>query len=125
VNEVHAACGKAVPGVIVATIPAATPTYTAHYALGSSCQWHTDDLSHRALAVAVTTVPYTGWRRMQSTLTDQITVSGRPAVRGHAEGACTVLVDVSDVALEVDLTGVPDPTCQTTTELAGQILAGH
>jgi hypothetical protein len=125
VDVVHAACGKQVPAGIVAAIPDAMPTYTQHYALGSSCQWHTDDISRRVLAVAVTTVPYVGWRRMQSMLTDQTTVSGRPAVRGHVDGACTVLVDVDGVALEVDLFGVSDPTCQTTTKLAGQILAGH
>lgn len=125
VDAVHAACGKQVPVGIVAAIPGATPTYTPHYALGSSCQWHTDDISRRVLAVAVTTVPYIGWRRMQSTLTDQATVTGRPAVRGQVDGACTVLVDVDGVALEVDLFGVSDPTCKTTTALAGQILAGH
>jgi hypothetical protein len=123
VGMVRAACGHRVPDAIATAIPAATPTFTAHYALGSSCQWHTDDLAHRAVAVAVTTVPYSGWQRMQSALTDQTTVAGHAAVRGQQQGSCTVLVDVNGVALEVDLTGVADPGCQTTTRLAGQILA--
>jgi hypothetical protein len=122
-KAVQASCGNRVPSLITTTIPGASATYTPHYAVGSTCQWHTNDISRRVLAVAVTTVPYSGWQRMQPTLTEHTTVAGHPAVRGHILTSCVVLVDVEGSTLDVELTGVSDPSCDTTTDLAGQILS--
>jgi Protein of unknown function (DUF3558) len=124
-NAVRSACGKSLPPVVVQGVPGAAATYTAHFAFGSNCQWHTDDLTRRALAVAVTVMPYRNYQRLQPMLAGHTSVAGYQAVRGHVEGGCTVLVDVDDVALDVELTGVADAGCQTTTTLAGQILVGR
>jgi hypothetical protein len=104
-------------------IPGATAVYVPKYAFGSDCQWSSADYSHRVIAYAITAMPYGNWQKMQA-LTGQATVSGYAAVRGQTDGNCVVLVDVHNVAFEVDLRGIGDPTCQTTTTLAGQLLAG-
>jgi hypothetical protein len=111
-----------VPSTITAVIPGATAVYVPKYALGSDCQWSSADYSRRIIVYAITAMPYRNWQSMQE-LTDQTTVAGYPAVRGHTDGNCVVLVNVQNVALEVDLKGVADPTCQTTTTLAGHVLA--
>jgi hypothetical protein len=97
--------------------------YVPKYAFGSDCQWSSADYSHRVIAYAITAMPYANWQRMQA-LSDQTTVAGYSAVRGQADGSCVVVADVHNVALEVDLRGISDPMCQTTTTLAGHLLAG-
>ena len=121
-RAVKASCGSEVPSAVTAVIPGATAVYVPKYAMGSNCQWSSADYSHRIIAYAITAMPYRNWQSMQG-LTDQTTVAGYPAVRGHTDGACVVLVNVQNFALEVDLRGVADPTCQTTTNLAEHVLA--
>jgi hypothetical protein len=122
-DAVRSACGKPVPPVVAQGVPGAAAAYTAHFAFGSHCQWHTDDVTRRALAIAVTVMPYRNYERLQPVLADHTSVAGYQAVRGHVDGSCTVLVNVDNVALDVELTGVTDADCQITTTLAGQILA--
>jgi hypothetical protein len=112
-----------VPSAVTAVIPGATAVYVPKYALGSDCQWSSEDYSRRVIAYAITSMPYGNWQRMQA-LSGQATVAGYTAARGQTDGSCVVLVDVQNVALEVDLRGIGDPTCQTTTTLAEHLLAG-
>jgi len=121
-DTVKAACGKQVPAAVTAVIPDATAVYVPKYALGSDCQWSSEDYSHRVIAYAISSMPYRNWAGMQG-LSGQATVAGYPAVRGQSDGNCVVLVNVHNVAFEVDLKGIADPTCQTTTTLAGHVLA--
>jgi len=121
-RAVQESCSKQVPAPIIAVMPGAAATYVAHYALGSNCQWHTNDFSHRIIAYAITAIPYRNWQGLQEQFTDHITVAGYAAVRGHSHGSCVILVNVQNVAMEVDLTGIADPNCQTTTSLAEHIL---
>jgi hypothetical protein len=120
-RAVKASCASEVPSAVSAVISDAKAVYVPKYALGSDCQWSSADYSRRIIAYAVTAMPYRNWAGMQG-LTEKTTVSGYEAVRGHIDGNCVVLVDVQNVTLEVDLSGVGDPTCQTTTTLAEHVL---
>ncbi|HEX3778725.1 MAG TPA: DUF3558 family protein [Pseudonocardiaceae bacterium] len=120
---VKASCGTQVPAAVTAVVPGATAVYVPKYALGSDCQWSSADYAHRVIAYAITSMPYGNWQKMQA-LTGQTTVAGYAAVRGQTDGNCVILVNVHNVAFEVDLRGIGDPTCQTTTTLAGHLLAG-
>ena len=104
-------------------IPGATAVYVPKYTFGSDCQWSSADYSRRVIAYAITAMPFGNWQKMQA-LSGQATVAGYAAVRGQTDGNCVVVVDVHNVAFEVDLRGIGDPACQTTTTLAGHLLGG-
>lgn len=120
---VKTSCGTQVPPAVAAVIPGATAIYVPKYALGSDCQWSSADYSRRVIAYAITSMPYDNWQKMQA-LTATTTIAGYTSVHGQADGSCVVLVDVQNVAFEVDLRGISDPMCQTTTTLAGHLLTG-
>ena len=122
-RTVKASCGAQVPAAVTTVIPGATRIYVPKNALGSNCQWSSADYSHRIIAYAITSMPYRNWQSMQG-LSGETTVAGYPAVSGQADGSCVVLVNIHDVAFEVDLRGIADPTCQTATTLAARLLAG-
>jgi hypothetical protein len=87
------------------------------------CSWFSDKALGFATAIAITAMPYENWRRMQPQLTEQSSVLGYSLVRGRIKGSCVVLVNVHDVALDVELEDLPDPNCTTTTKLAESVLA--
>lgn len=122
-RTVKAACGTPVPAAVTTVIPGATSIYVAKNALGSNCQWSSADYAHRIIAYAITSMPYRNWQSMQR-LSGETQVSGYPAVRGQADGGCVIVVNVQNVAFEIDLRGIADPTCQTTTTLATRLLTG-
>lgn len=121
---VKTSCGTSVPSAVTAVIPGATAVYVPKNALGSNCQWSSADYSHRVIAYAITAMPYANWQKMQA-LSGQTTVAGYAAMRGQTDGNCVVVVDVHNTAFEVDLRGIGDPTCQTTTTLAEHLLANN
>ena len=115
-------CAGPAPAVVTSVIDAPTPTYKS-YAFGPSCVWYptTGAQAASALARAITADSYDTWQHANP-VTDKITVASYSAVRGTLHGGCVVLVDVDQVALDVELTGVTDPGCAATTALATAVV---
>lgn len=125
---VRQACSTTSPSIVTNAIPNAQPSYKPSNPVGPSCAWLAidDTVTRHALAQAVTSGSFDNWVRLYPhSLDEHTTVAGYPAVRGIVAKGCTVIVNVEGNALEVDLVGVPDPGCATTTRLTVALLGSR
>lgn len=124
---VRRACAGAPPKAVSAAIPGATGSFTPTDKDGVSCSWIAADATtaRHVLALAVTNDSFDNWLHLYpgATMTGHTSVAGYAAVSGPAADGCTILVNVEGKALEIDLSGVPDPSCAATTQVAGQLVA--